>query len=110
MTHGAFRPHRVMAFDVNSDGATLSNPRVFADIDPWVPDGFRCDVDGNLYVTAGDGVQVFTAAGELIGKILTPETAGNLSFGMEDGQTLFIGATTSLWSVRLNTSGAKRGR
>ncbi|HMO85270.1 MAG TPA: SMP-30/gluconolactonase/LRE family protein [Lacipirellulaceae bacterium] len=106
MTHGAFRPHRIMAFDVNEDGATLSNPRVFAEITPWVPDGFRCDSQGNLYVTAGDGVQIFTPAGDLIGKILTPEVAGNLSFGMPDRQTLFIGATRSLWSIRLNTMGA----
>jgi gluconolactonase len=105
MTHGAFRPHRIMAFDVNADGTTLSNPRIFADINSWVPDGFRCDTDGNLYVGAGDGVQVFTSTGEMIGRILTPETVGNLSFGMSDRQTLFIGATKSLWSIRLNAAG-----
>lgn len=107
LTHGAFRPHRLMAFDVNADGATLSNPRVFADIDPWVPDGFRCDSEGNVYVGAGDGVQVFSPAGEMLGKILTPETVGNLSFGMSDKQTLFIGATKSLWSIRLSAVGAR---
>ena len=107
MTHGAFRPHRLMAFDVNADGATVSNPRLFADIEPWVPDGFRCDADGNVYVGAGDGVQVLTPAGTMIGKIVTPETVGNLSFGMSDRQTLFIGATKSLWSIRLNAAGAK---
>ncbi|RIK81806.1 MAG: gluconolactonase [Planctomycetota bacterium] len=107
MTHGAFRPHRLMAFDVRADGSSLSNPRVFAEISPWVPDGFRCDVDGNVYVGAGDGVQVFNAVGEMLGKILTPETVGNLSFGMSDMQTLFIGASSSLWAVRLNAAGAK---
>lgn len=106
MTHGAFRPHRLMAFDVSEDGA-LYNPRVFADIDPWVPDGFRCDADGNVYVGAGDGVQVFSPAGQMLGKILTPETVGNLSFGMSDRQTLFIGATKSLWCIRLDATGAK---
>lgn len=106
-THGAFRPHNLTAFDVSADGKTLSNPRLFTVINPWVPDGFRCDAHGNLYVTAGDGVQVFDPQGNLIGKILTPETAGNLSFGMSDRQTLFIGATRSLWSVRLNVAGAR---
>jgi gluconolactonase len=106
MTHGAFRAHRLMAFDVGEEGA-LSNPRLFADIDPWVPDGFRCDADGNLYVGAGDGVQVFDPAGQMLGKILTPETVGNLSFGMSDKQTLFIGATKSLWAIRLDAKGAK---
>ncbi|MCC6491552.1 MAG: SMP-30/gluconolactonase/LRE family protein [Pirellulales bacterium] len=107
MTHGAFRPHRLMAFDVDAGGSTLSNPRVFAEINPWVPDGFRCDSSGNLYVGAGDGVQAFSPAGELLGKILTPEAVGNLSFGMADRQTLFIGASSSLWAVRLNVAGAK---
>jgi gluconolactonase len=106
-THGAFRPHQIMAFNVSTDGISLSNPRVFAVIDPWVPDGFRADLDGNLYVTAGDGIQVFSPAGQLLGKIRTPEAAANCSFGMSDLQTLFIGATTSLWSICLNARGAR---
>ena len=106
-THGDFRAHHLMAFDVTADGAGLTNPRVFAVIDPWVPDGFRVDVDGNVFVTAGDGVQVFSPAGKMLGKILTPQSAGNCSFGMSDLQTLFIGATKSLWSIRLNTVGAR---
>jgi len=105
-THGEFRPHQLMAFDVIKNGTALANPRVFTVIEPWVPDGFRLDVDGNLYVTAGDGVQVFNPKGERLGKILTPQTAANCSFGMSDNQTLFIGATTSIWSIRLNTAGA----
>ncbi|MDA0677387.1 MAG: SMP-30/gluconolactonase/LRE family protein [Chloroflexi bacterium] len=105
-THGEFRPHRVMAFDVKDD--TLSNGRVFADIDPWVPDGMRVDASGNLFVSAGDGIQCFNPSGELIGKIHTPEVAANCSFGMPDRQTLFIAATSSVWSIKLNTAGATR--
>jgi gluconolactonase len=105
-THGEFRPHQLMAFDVVARGTALANPRVFAVIEPWVPDGFRVDVEGNLFVTAGDGVQVFAPSGRLLGKIRTPETAGNCSFGMNDRQTLFIGATRSLWSISLNTAGS----
>ena len=111
-THGEFRPHRLMAFDVNpnpeSQHDRLENPRVFADIDPHVPDGFRADVDGNIWVSAGDGVQVFNPGGDLLGKIHTPEVAANLSFGMADLQTLFIGATSSIWSIELNIAGAVR--
>jgi gluconolactonase len=105
-THGEFRPHQLMAFDVTDHGKAVANPRVFTVIEPWVPDGFRLDIDGNLYVTAGDGIQVFNPKGEMLGKILTPQTAANCSFGMSDNQTLFIGATTSIWSIRLNTVGA----
>jgi gluconolactonase len=105
-THGEFRPHQLMAFDVTNDGTAVANPMVFTVIEPWVPDGFRVDIDGNLYVTAGDGIQVFNPKGEMLGKILTPQTAANCSFGMSDNQTLFIGATTSIWSIKLNTTGA----
>jgi gluconolactonase len=64
------------------------------------------DVDGNVYISAGDGVQVFNPAGNMIGKIHTPEVAANCAFGMPDGQTLFIAATSSAWSIRLDTRGA----
>jgi gluconolactonase len=95
-----------MAFDV--DGDSVSNPRLFADVEPHVPDGFRADVNGNIWVAAGDGVQVFNPNGDLLGKIHTPEVAANLSFGMSDNQTLFIGATSSIWSIELNIAGASR--
>ena len=105
-THGEFRPHQLMAFDVKRDH--LENPRLFAEVNPYVPDGFRSDVDGNIWVAVGDGVQVFSPTGDLMGKIHTPEVAANLSFGMPDNQTLFIGATSSIWSIKLNTAGALR--
>jgi gluconolactonase len=105
-THGEFRSHRVMAFDVA--GNSLLNDRVFADVDPWVPDGMRVDVAGNLFVSAGDGVQCFSPHGDLIGKLRTPEIAANCSFGMGDRQTLFIAATSTIWSIKLNTAGAIR--
>ena len=105
-THGEFRGHQLMAFDVAGD--TLENPRLYAEIDPHVPDGFRADVDGNIWIAAGDGIQVFNPNGDMLGKIHTPEVAANLSFGMSDNQTLFIGATSSIWSIELNTAGAVR--
>jgi gluconolactonase len=108
-THGEFRPHRLMAFDVAGDRQDrLENPRVFVDIEPYVPDGFRADVDGNIWIACGDGVQVVNPAGDLIGKIHTPEVSANLSFGGADLQTLFIGATSSIWSIDLNIAGATR--
>lgn len=106
-THGEFRNHQIVKFDVSSDGKFLTNPSVFTVIGPGVPDGFRCDVNGNLFVSAGDGIQVFDPLGNKLGTILTPEVAANCSFGMSDKQRLFIGATSSLWSIDLNTQGAK---
>lgn len=107
-THGEFRNHHIVAFDVGSDGISLANPRVVAEFDPWVPDGFRVDVDGNLYVSIGDGIHVVNSSGEMLGKIHTPEVAANCAFGMDDRQTLFIAATSSVWRIKLNTAGASR--
>jgi gluconolactonase len=104
-THGDDRPHHIRAFDV-VDGKTLTNSRIICEVSPHVPDGLRVDTDGNLYVTSGDGVQVFTPDGDMIGKFVTPEVAANCCFGMADKQTLFICATSSVWMVRLKSTGA----
>jgi gluconolactonase len=104
-THGDDRPHHVRAFDV-ADGVRLTNSRVVCEVSPHVPDGLRVDTDGILYVTSGDGVQVFTPDGEMLGKFVTPEVAANCCFGMADRQTLFICATSSVWMVRLKSTGA----
>ncbi|NQW18266.1 MAG: SMP-30/gluconolactonase/LRE family protein [Chloroflexi bacterium] len=106
-THGEEENHHVMAFDV-VDGERLANRRLFAEVDPWVPDGMRIDVQGNLWIAAGDGVQCHNPKGELIGKIKTPQVAANLSFGRPDRKTLFITATDSVWAIPVLTAGAKR--
>ena len=109
-THGEFRNHHLVRFEVASDGRSVKQGRVFCVVDPGVPDGFRFDVDGNLYVGAGDGVQVFNQDGEVIGKIKTAEAVGNCSFGMADYDTLFIAASKQVFMVRLNAQGAYRPR
>jgi gluconolactonase len=97
--------HHVMAFDV--DGATLSKPRVFAEISPGLPDGFRLDVYGNLFISSEDSVQIYAPDGTRIGKILVPEKVGNLTFGGRDSNELFIVASTSLYRIATLTRGAR---
>jgi gluconolactonase len=98
-------PHHVRQFDV--DGSRLSNAKVFAEISPGIPDGFRVDIAGNLWISAWDGVQCHTPDGELVGKIRVPEMVANLAFGGPRNNRMFITATTSVYAVFLNARGMK---
>ena len=75
-------------------------------------DGVRCDIDGNVWASAGwvgdgfDGVHVFDPEGQRIGFIKLPETASNLCFGGPKRNRLFITASQSLFSLYVNTRGA----
>lgn len=98
-------PKHIRVFDVKSD--KLANGRIFAQIDKGGPDGIRCDIEGRLWSSAGDGVHIFARSGELIGKILTPESPANLAFGGSGLQTLFITARKSLYSIPVLTKGLR---
>jgi len=96
--------HHILAFDV-IDGRTLGSPRVFKVIEPGVSDGFRVDVDGNVWTSAGDGIHVLTPDAAELGRILLPEAAANCTFAGPDGRTLFITATSTLWSIEVGIRG-----
>lgn len=75
-------------------------------------DGIRCDVDGNVWASAGwvgdgfDGVHVFSPEGQRIGFIKLPETGSNLCFGGPKRNRLFMTASQSVYSLYVNTRGA----
>jgi gluconolactonase len=96
--------HHIRRFRVADDN-TLAGDEVFTTIDPGLPDGIRVDADGRLYSTSAEGVQVFTPAGELLGKFRTDAVASNCQFGGPAGQTLFITATDKLWAIDLTAKG-----
>ena len=99
-------PAHVRVFDVLNDGQ-LSGGDVFHVIEPGVADGFRCDMDGNLWSSAADGVHCIDPGGTLLGKILVPELVSNVCFGGRAKHHLFITATTSVYSVVLNRKGSQ---
>jgi gluconolactonase len=110
-SHTEGGPHHIRAFDVVQDATSspfLTNGRLFADISPGLSDGFRIDMNDYLFTSAADGIQVFSADSELLGRILVPEVVANCTFGGPDKDRLFIVATTSLYSIRLNTRGVQR--
>ena len=108
-------PRKIRVFDVVADGTRLANGRVLIDAGPGTPDGFRCDVDGNLWCGWGmgdpelDGVRIFSPAGEPIGHIALPERCANLCFGGLRRNRLFMAASKSLYSLYVNTQGAPGG-
>lgn len=75
-------------------------------------DGIRADVDGNIWASAGwvgdgyDGVHVFAPDGVRIGQILLPEICSNVCFGGTKRNRLFMTASTSLYAVYVETTGA----
>jgi gluconolactonase len=97
--------HHIVAFDVIG-GEDLANPRVFAVVSPGLADGLRVDVNGFVYTSSEDSVQVYHPDGTRIGRIPVPEKVGNLVFGGAGGNELFVCASTSLYHVVLNTRGA----
>ena len=101
-------PRYLTAWDVQDDGCSVSDMRVFAVVRPGIADGFRTDVEGNVWTSAHDGVHCYDREGTLIGKILVPEQrTANCAFGSDDMKTLYIAADTSLYSVSLQIVGTK---
>ncbi|NLS00727.1 SMP-30/gluconolactonase/LRE family protein [Rhizobium sp. P38BS-XIX] len=99
--------HHIRVFDIK-DGRYPTNGRVFAVIEPGLSDGFRLDVDGNLFTSSADSIQVFAPDGTRLGKIFVPEVISNCTFGARNRSTLFITASTSLYSIELATKGSVR--
>ncbi len=97
--------HHIVAFDVIG-GQDLTNPHIFAVVEPGLADGLRVDVHGFVYTSSEDSVQVYHPDGTRIGRIPVPEKVGNVVFGGERGDQLYICASTSLYRIVLNTRGA----
>jgi len=57
--------------------------------------------------TRADGVHCFHPDGTLLGKLRLPEVVSNRTFGGPKRNDLFITATSSVYSLRLNITGAR---
>jgi gluconolactonase len=107
-------PRRIRVFDVTGDGGGLANGRVFVEAGAGTPDGFRCDVEGNLWCGWGmnaelNGVVVFAPDATMIGRIALPERCANLCFGGRKRNRLLMAASRSVYSIYVNTEGVPGG-
>jgi gluconolactonase len=95
----------IMRYEVAQDG-TLSNGVVFFDMNKTdgedALDGLKVDSQGNVYCAGPDGIWIISSQGKYLGRIRTPEHAANMAWG-EDGHSLFITASTSIYKIRLNS-------
>jgi gluconolactonase len=87
-------------------GGKPGKGKIFSQIDDGIYDGFRLDTDGNIWTSAGRGVNCYAPDGTLIGRIHLPEVVSNVAFGGARKNRLFITATTSLYSVYVFATGA----
>jgi gluconolactonase len=109
-------PREIHAYAVVDDGTKIANGPVLitAEAD-GTPDGFRVDVDGNLWCGWGmgsaalDGVKVFNPQGQPIGFIALPERCANVCFGGVKRNRLFMAASHSVYALYVNTQGVKGG-
>lgn len=106
-------PRHIRVYAVE-DGQRLRGGSIFADMNPGTADGIRLDADGNLWAAAGwggagyDGVHCFAPDGDLIGRILLPETCSNICFGGLRKNRLFMTAGQSIYSLYLNVRGIQQ--
>jgi len=108
-THVPNGPRHIRQFRVGEDGKKVSGGEVFAECMSGLFDGFRVDSEGRIWTSTNEGVHVYASDATLIGKVLIPETVGNVVFGGTKRNRLFIMGTTSLYSLYTFARGAKVG-
>jgi len=95
--------NKTYKYQVNKDGS-LSNRRLFV---PQGSDGMTLDEQGNLYLT-GKGVTIYDATGRKIGNIAVPAGwTANICFGGKDRTTLFITASTAVYTLHMQVKGGE---
>lgn len=103
-SHVAGLPMTIHAYEVQ--GAGLGKPKLFATSAVGMYDGFRLDVLGNIWTSAGNNVHCYAPDGRLLGAIPMPERVANLCFGGPKKNRLYIAAQTSLYALYVKVSGA----
>lgn len=97
-------PQHMRVYPVSSNN-TVGDGKHFHTIDPGASDGFRLDVEGNIWSSAADGVHCISPNGDLLGKIRVPELVSNVCFGGRAKHELYITASTSVYRVTLAING-----
>ncbi len=90
------------------DGDRLRGGDVFAEVHgtgPGAPDGMKVDSEGNVYCCGPGGLHVYDPKGIKLGVLRTPEEVCNFEFGDNDRRTVYMTASTGLYSFRVRVPG-----
>lgn len=100
---------RLSAFDIGSDG-TLSNRRVWAQLELVFTDGMCLDADGQIWLANAISKQCLRVkeGGEITGEVTTTQHAYACMLGGPGGTTLYI--MTSPSSDRFTTAGVTEAK
>ncbi|HEU0173575.1 MAG TPA: SMP-30/gluconolactonase/LRE family protein [Blastocatellia bacterium] len=107
-----YRSHWVYSYQIQPDGSLQYKQQYYwihvADTaDSSQADGMRVDRDGRLYVATRMGIQVCDQAGRVNAIIPTPNgRVSNLTFGGENGDTLFATCGDKVYKRKLKVKGA----
>jgi gluconolactonase len=104
------RRGHIRAYDMQANGDTAKQTsRVFVDLsgdEPGVPDGFKLDIQGNLYCGGAGGLYIIDPEGNKLGRIVHGQPATtNVAFGGNDWRTLYFTTRSTLFSVDVEISG-----
>ena len=96
---------RMTAFAINEEDGTLSNRRIWAEIEPATPDGMCLDAEGAIWVaspTTEEFIRV-KEGGEVTDRVKLPPGKGAYAcmLGGADGRTLFLCTSTGSQQDRI---------
>jgi sugar lactone lactonase YvrE/acetyl esterase/lipase len=104
-------PKNWRSYPIQPDG-TVGPGEVF--FDPPVskekrtdPDGMSIDEKGNLYLSGSGGVWVVDRFGQSLGLIPIPEFCSNVTFGGDDGKTLYLTCSKQVYSLAMAVRGGQ---
>jgi gluconolactonase len=103
-THVSGLPATISSYKVEGHG--LGPAALFATCPEGLFDGFRCDIHGNIWTSAGRNVFCYAPDGTHLGTIPIGELVANVCFGGQRRNRLYICGQTSLYSIYLNTRAA----
>lgn len=103
-THDPNLPATIWLYRV--EGQSVGAASLFATCPEGLFDGFRCDIHGNIWTSAGRNVFCLAPDGTHLGTIPVGEMVANVCFGGPHRNRLYICGQTSLYAIYLNTRAA----